>query len=72
MHCPYCGKELEAGYLKSSHAVQWGRERSLWSAADDIRLSRLSVDALFDGFAVEAMRCGSCKKLIVFLEEEKS
>ena len=70
MQCPYCGNEMEAGHIHSSKAIFWGEGPSMWDGKI-IRLSKFSLNAFFDGFTVEAQRCGSCKKLIVSLEDAK-
>ena len=42
MTCPFCNEELEKGYIKSSHAIQWGPVRELGLVNGDIVLAKPS------------------------------
>jgi len=39
MLCPYCGKEMETGYIKSSHPFLWGPTKEP-GLGENIRLSK--------------------------------
>ena len=67
MKCPYCDKEMEPGYIQCRDSVTWTPKKCLVAALS--RLSRGSV-ALSSGAAVQAYRCGDCKKVIIDVPEE--
>lgn len=69
MKCPYCEKEMEKGYIKSSHFIHWGKEEKLGWVRDDIKLVKNSWQALWSGFFAEAYHCETCKKIILSLED---
>ena len=70
MDCPYCGKELEAGYIRSSDNMVWSREKELGLIGkEDIRLVKNLWKGMLEGNFVEAHCCRACKKLIVPLDE---
>ena len=71
--CPYCGKEMEFGYIQCRDGVTWTRK--LVRVAALAALSRSAVRlsyALgpFDGSAVEAYRCADCKKVVIEYDED--
>ena len=65
MTCPFCNEELEKGYIKSSHAIQWGPVRELGLVNGDIVLAKPSVKGIFEGLFVESHCCNKCRKIIV-------
>ena len=69
MKCPYCGKELEAGYLKSSQRIFWGKERVLGFVRKDIRVTKNGLNGFFEGHFAEAQYCSACQKIIVSLPD---
>lgn len=66
--CPYCGKEMEQGFIQSPHEIAWlkGGNRHLFSRSflhdGSVVLSELS---LMKGSAVLAWLCRDCRKVII-------
>ena len=64
MNCPYCSREMEAGYIDQTDfrfPLEWypaNREIGLFKTKkNNVRLTY--------GGSVKAYRCGSCKKIII-------
>ena len=70
MKCPYCNKELERGFLKTSHHVHWGKEKELGFNPDDILLTKNNVQTFIKGQFIDSYYCNDCKKIIVSLEDK--
>lgn len=68
MKCPYCGKEMEKGFMQSPQEIAWleGEKRHFLSKADfyegSVVLSKLSF---LKGSAVTAYLCRDCKKVLI-------
>ena len=71
MKCPYCGKELESGFLKSSRWIHWGKERALGFVRKDIRVTKNGLDGFFEGHFAEAQYCSACQKIIASIQDTK-
>ena len=69
MKCPYCGSEMESGYLRSSRVFVWGKEKELGIQKNTIKLVGPFLKGMFEGFYAKAQHCIVCKKLIVDLED---
>jgi len=71
MLCPYCGKEMEPGYVQSGRGFYWSREKKgsgLPSVNDgDIKFQQNVLLSTF----LEAHICRACGKLIADLPAEK-
>ena len=65
MNCPYCNKEMDLGYLKSSHFIHWGKDQTLGFLPNDLKLTKLSLEGMLKGNFVESHYCSNCKKIIV-------
>ena len=59
MQCPYCGNEMEKGYLQSRDGIGWGKKEVLIKAFSEL----LAEKPL--GKTVETYNCRQCKKLII-------
>lgn len=59
MQCPYCGNEMEKGYLQSRDGIGWGKKEVFAKA-----LSELFAEKPL-GKAVETYNCRQCKKLLI-------
>ncbi len=59
MQCPYCGNEMEKGYLQSRDGIGWGKKELLVKAFSEL----FSEKPL--GTAVETYNCRRCKKLVI-------
>ena len=69
MKCPYCGKEMEQGYIKSPHQIFWSKDKDLGPQGESsIKLSGKFWHGFFDGFSVESYYCPDCKKIITSIE----
>jgi len=69
MKCPYCQKEMTAGFIKSSHHMAWDQKRESGFFLEGIRLTKNSIENVFNGNAVSSHYCSNCRKIIVSLEE---
>ena len=74
--CPYCGKEMELGYIQCRDGVTWTRKPVHVAALSALSRSavRLSSESLgmFAGSAVEAYRCADCKKVVIDYGEDNA
>lgn len=70
MKCPYCGEEMERGYIKSGRSIYWGKDELVDPIyyPNDIKINKFSLGDLFRGYSVEAYHCSSCKKIVVSYE----
>ena len=59
MQCPYCGNEMEKGYLQSRDGIGWGKKEVFIKAFSEL----LAEKPL--GKTVETYSCRQCKKLII-------
>lgn len=73
MKCPYCGNEMEQGFIQSPQEISWkkGDKRPFLGRAQfhegSVILSELSF---MKGSAVTAFLCRDCKKVIIdYLDE---
>ena len=69
--CPYCGKEMEQGYIKSPQQIYWSDNKELGPASPGetrIRLSQKFWNGFFNGFHVESYYCPDCKKIVTSTE----
>ena len=74
MNCPYCGKEMEKGFIQCRDGVSWQKEERLVAALsglskDSVILAR-SHGSLFSGAAAIAYHCSGCKKIVIDYEQE--
>ena len=69
MKCPYCGNEMEKGYIQSRDGVVWRKKKSAVSAlaalASDAILLGTSDGNPFGGNYVVVYHCADCKKFII-------
>lgn len=70
MKCPYCGEEMESGFIKSGRSIYWGKDEMVDPIyyPNDIKVNKFSLGDLFRGCTVEAYHCSSCKKIVVSYE----
>lgn len=64
MLCPYCGQDMNRGYIQNPHEINWKPNKAkLFGAAEfhegAIVLSEMSF---FKGSCIEAHCCKNCKK----------
>lgn len=59
MQCPYCGNEMEIGYLQSRDGIGWGKKELLLKAFSELFAEKPL------GKVVETYRCRQCKKMII-------
>ena len=67
MKCPYCGNEMELGYIQCRDGIAWGKKKKPIAA-----LSALGAElvfnndtGIFSGSSVETYNCPDCQKLII-------
>lgn len=72
MKCPYCGNDMEKGYIQSRDGVIWRKKKSAVSV-----LAVFAPDAVdigtddgnpFGGHFVVVYRCADCKKFLIDTE----
>ena len=65
MKCPYCGEEMQTGYLQSARPVLWSPQKKkmmfLASEMEDVRIT----EGLWNGCFAVADYCELCEKVIV-------
>ena len=67
-NCPYCGKEMELGYIQSGRGIAWRNKIAHIAAFSTLSRSAVRLSYAvgpFDGHVVEAYRCADCKKVII-------
>jgi len=69
MNCPYCGNEMEKGYIHSRDSVVWRKKKSAFPAlaifaADAVDLGTSDVS----GHYVVVYRCADCRKFLIDTE----
>ena len=69
MKCPYCGCEMEQGYIKSNQVLFWGKDKELGFVSGNVRLSKNLLRGFFCGHFMPAQHCSKCRKIIVSLDE---
>ena len=67
MNCPYCGKEMELGYVQSRDGVTWSDKEYAVKALATLHPRSISLaNGVGDkSTAVYAYRCADCKKVII-------
>lgn len=67
MICPYCGKEMERGYLQARDGIAWNKKERRVAALSMIGsdLALANASGIFSGAAVIAYHCNECKKIII-------
>ena len=67
MHCPYCGKEMELGYIQCRDGVTWTPKKHFVVAVSLLGKDSVSLEngAANNSRTVYAYKCGDCKKVIV-------
>ena len=67
MKCPYCGKEMELGYIQCRDGVHWTSKKVFAAALSEFGKDSLSLEngAGRNNTVVYAYKCGDCKKVII-------
>ena len=74
MKCPYCGKEMELGYIQCRDGVTWTPKKQLVAALSFLGKDSMPIvnGAADNNNAVYAYKCGECRKVIIDYAEDKS
>ncbi len=69
MKCPYCGKDMDLGYIQCRDGVYWCQKKRAVAAlplfgGESISLSP-SSNHIFGGAYAEAYHCKKCKKILI-------
>lgn len=70
MTCPWCGREMETGYLHGGRdGVYWQQERpaAIFSASDAVKLD---TDGTFWGHYKFVWYCEDCRRLVLDIPEQ--
>ena len=72
MKCPYCGKEMELGYIQCRDGVYWTSKKVFFAAFSQFGKDSLSLEngAGVSRTVVYAHRCADCKKVIIEYTED--
>ena len=67
MKCPYCGKEMELGYIQCRDGVHWTSKKVFAAAFSSLGKDSLSLEngAGKNNTVIYAYKCGDCKKVII-------
>ena len=69
MKCPWCGKEMDKGFVQSARPVIWSpdKKKLFFSAttSDDFTISK----GYWNGCFAEAYHCPKCKKVVISTDE---
>lgn len=68
--CPYCGQELEDGYIQSPSQIYFNRgSKARFFASGDLSSIRISSFGVPRAPYIKAAYCDRCQKLIVNLKK---
>ncbi len=70
MNCPYCGKEMEKGYINSRDGIVWRRKKSMAAAFDLLASDAVDLGTrkpLGESYVV-VYRCADCRKFLIDTE----
>lgn len=72
MKCPYCQKEMEAGFIQCRDGVAWTPKKYLIAAFSPFGKNSVSLanDTIRDPDAVIAWHCADCKKVVIDYAED--
>ena len=66
--CPWCGKEMEQGFLMGGRGVFWYRGiptgKALWFSPGNENIMRVDTEGFFSSYHV-AWHCPDCKKMTI-------
>lgn len=66
--CPWCGKEMEQGFLMGGRGVFWYRGiptgKALWFSPGNENIMRVDMEGFFSSYHV-AWHCPDCKKMTI-------
>lgn len=67
MKCPYCGNEMELGYIQCRDGVTWTPKKQLVAALSALGKGSTTLEngAAADSKAVYAYKCSPCKKVVI-------
>jgi len=70
MKCPYCGNDMEKGYINSRDGVVWRKKKSVAAAFDILASDAVDLGTrkpLGEHYVV-VYRCADCKKFLIDTE----
>ncbi|MGI6766423.1 MAG: PF20097 family protein [Lentihominibacter sp.] len=70
MNCPYCGKEMEEGYLQAARGIFFGKKKhkiSFLPGQEDVKVAQ---DTGMGAFA-RSYYCGDCEIIITSMGERQ-
>lgn len=65
MKCPFCGNEMEQGYLQSGHIILWTDRRHKVSTKPRGDKDFAIAKNALGGANTVGMNCRKCKKIII-------
>ena len=68
--CPYCGRQLELGYIQSYKPIYFNKgNKARFLASGDLQSFSISSLGAIKAPAAKAAYCASCRKIIVEIEK---
>lgn len=72
MKCPFCGKEMELGFIQCRDGMHWTPKKQLVAALSAFGKDSVSLEnGAGSDRTVYAYKCGDCKKVILDYSAEK-
>ena len=67
MVCPYCGKEMQAGFIQCRDGVTWTPKKQPVASLSFLGKGAVSLEngAADNSHAVYAYNCPECKKVVI-------
>lgn len=68
LRCPYCGLEMEKGYIQARDGISWNKKIVPIAALASLHPSAVILTSggfPFSGSSVEAYHCLNCKKIVI-------
>lgn len=74
MNCPFCGNEMEHGFVSSGVSLTWRKRKkkvTINPSLDKKKGEFIFSHNPFGGAAAEGNLCRSCRKIIINYEKEE-
>lgn len=68
MTCPFCGKEMEEGYLQSARPIVWAEDEKAFFPSVAFGKKDVSVTGMLDTVQ-KSYLCRTCNKIVTDLSD---
>ncbi len=65
MLCPYCGVEMDKGFVQSVRRIFWTRKRKKMFWVPNSSKGDITISGEMNGWAKESYFCKNCKKITI-------